>query len=248
MKKLLATAAVILVANAAMAETVTLTMEQIQKIENHIVSLNTQITDLTEQVSTQKNTIQELMAQLEEAQSVKPSDNADSILEGLIGGKPENPKPSETSSLKPNITTGDWVNSVDKNPLDDSTTVVSYLQSVSGQSAWGKKVVFVARCKSNKTEAYIKWGDYLGSDGSMVQVRVGKSKTLNQWMSHSTDSNATFVSQPIKLLRNIVKDDTNKLVLQTTPYNESPIVAVFDTTGAKESLSKLASTCNWDFK
>jgi len=157
------------------------------------------------------------------------------------------------STPKPKVTgTGKWRVMSDKNPLDDSTTVNAILTASSGKGTYGGDVTLIARCQSNKTEVYVNWNSYMGSGGvygsdtSYTSVRIGSGKTLKQGWSFSNNGKGTFAMQPIKLLRNIASDN-NKLVVQATPFSESPITAVFDTAGARNALDKLSKTCNWKF-
>jgi len=146
---------------------------------------------------------------------------------------------------------GKWNVTHSTNPVDDSQTVVVSLTADSGASRWGDRVRFYARCQSNKTEAYIFWGDYLGDDSSdvysewkNVTIRLGDQKAKKQRWGVSTDSKATFApSWAGMLLQEIAKVD--RLVVQTTPYNESPVTAIFDVKGFENALPLLAETCGW---
>ncbi|EHH3082193.1 type VI secretion system-associated protein TagO [Vibrio vulnificus] len=137
---------------------------------------------------------------------------------------------------------GKWNVSEEVNPVDDSKTVTLILEASSGQSKWNGKVFFVARCRSNKTEVYIGWNDYLGREASVL-TRIGSSKAVTSKWSLSTDSKATFHRQPIPFLKSMEKADS--LVAQITPYNESPVTAIFDTSGLSNALAPLRKTCNW---
>lgn len=137
-----------------------------------------------------------------------------------------------------------------KNPIDDTITNAFILTPDSGRNYKGS-FDLVARCKSNKTELYVKWHDYLGDDSSSVYedwknviVRVGNAKAVTQRWGISTDKSATFASSAIPLLRKMAKAE--KLLLQTTPYNESPAQAIYDTKGLEEPISKIAKRCNWN--
>jgi hypothetical protein len=111
--------------------------------------------------------------------------------------------------------------------------------------------MFIARCDSNKTEVYVNWNDYLGDDSrsaynewKYVTVRVGDEDARQQQWSISTDSKATFApGSSVELLRRMAKVD--RLVLQTTPYNENPITAVFDLKGIDKALKPVAEECKW---
>ncbi|MFW1406118.1 type VI secretion system-associated protein TagO, partial [Vibrio parahaemolyticus] len=138
--------------------------------------------------------------------------------------------------------TGKWIVSEEVNPIDDSKTVTLVLEASSGKSKWNDKVFFVARCQSNKTDVYIGWNDYLGREASVL-TRIGTNKAVTSKWSLSTDSKATFHRQPISFLKNVEKSDT--LVAQITPYNESPVTAIFDTAGLSNALAPLRKTCSW---
>lgn len=148
---------------------------------------------------------------------------------------------------------GKWQISSTKNPIDDSPTVLIALEATSGASRWGEPVRFIARCKSNKTEAYINWNDFLGDDSSSVYqtwkrvtIRIGDQDPIVQKWGVSTDSKATFAPDWAgSLLKQMVTQ--NNFIAQVTPYGESPVTAIFDTTGMSNVLKPLADTCGWEF-
>ncbi|WP_075180167.1 type VI secretion system-associated protein TagO [Neptunomonas phycophila] len=137
---------------------------------------------------------------------------------------------------------GKWNVSVDINPVDDSKTVTLVLDADSGRSRWGKSVFLVVRCKSNSTDLYIGWNDYLGSEADVL-TRVGDNKALTSRWSMSTDSKATFHPKPIPFLKKMLQ--STKLVAQVTPYNESPVTAIFNTQGLENAIKPLRETCGW---
>lgn len=146
---------------------------------------------------------------------------------------------------------GAWSLQKSDNPLDDTKTVTVSLTSKSGVSRSGDPIVFVGRCKSNKTEVFVDWRDYLGDDSRDVDsawkdvtVRIGKTPAQSQRWGISTDRKATFAPNwPGKLLKDLL--DQEVLVLQTTPYGENPTTATFDVSGLRNVLGELATTCGW---
>jgi type VI secretion system protein VasI len=40
----------------------------------------------------------------------------------------------------------------------------------------------------------------------------------------------------------------DKFIVQATPYDESPVTAVFDTTGMKVALAPLMDVCGWSIE
>ncbi|WP_421704607.1 type VI secretion system-associated protein TagO [Aliiroseovarius sp.] len=160
----------------------------------------------------------------------------------------DGPQPVATGVTAPAI--GKWEVQRSSNPLDDSQTVVLALDADQGSDRWGNKVTMIIRCQSNRTEMYVAWRDYLGNDGDYrneykrVTIRVGDNPAATQNWGLSTDSKATFApGTPIALIRDMAKAD--RFVAQVTPYNESPVTAIFDTTGLTEALAPVMEVCGW---
>ena len=139
--------------------------------------------------------------------------------------------------------TGKWQVRVNSNPLDDSKTVILTLAADEGKSGWGEQITLLIRCKSNTTEVFIAWNYYLGSV-AYVTHRIGDAKALTKEWSISTDSKATFYpGSDIALVKSMLGHD--RFVAQVTPYNESPVTAVFDIRGLSEAIKPLQETCGW---
>jgi type VI secretion system protein VasI len=137
---------------------------------------------------------------------------------------------------------GKWNVSVDVNPIDDSKTVTLILDANSGKSRFGKPVYMVLRCKSKKTNLYIGWNDYLGGEADIL-TRIGKNKANTSRWSMSTDKKASFHPKPIPFIKEMLQ--SNKLIAQVTPYNASPVTAVFNTSGLTNAIKPLKETCGW---
>lgn len=137
---------------------------------------------------------------------------------------------------------GKWVVDVATNPIDDSKTVTLLLKADEGKNRWGSPVAMLARCRSNETDLFIVWNDYLGSEADVLS-RVGTEKARTRRWSMSTDKKATFHPHPIAFLKSMMEADS--LVTQVTPYNESPVTAVFDIKGLNEAIKPLRETCHW---
>ena len=148
---------------------------------------------------------------------------------------------------------GSWATRETTNPLDDTTTVVAILSAAQGVGGFGSDPFsLVARCQSDKTEVYVNWHDYLGddtndvySDRKRVTYRFPPADAVTELWNISTDNNATFVARPILFLRTLAKSD--RLVMQTTPYGESPSTAVFELDGAPVAIARIAEGCHWEF-
>ena len=160
--------------------------------------------------------------------------------------------PEETERFAPEDG-GAWQKGVAVNPLDDTRTVTLYLPAEFGTSRTGDPVALVARCMSDKTEAYVIWGDYLGDDSSSVYsdwkhvtVRVGNGTARQERWGVSTNRESTFAPDWAgSFLKELL--DEERLVLQTIPYGQSPVTAIFDVSGLRSVLGYLAETCDWTF-
>lgn len=137
---------------------------------------------------------------------------------------------------------GKWLVTTEANPVDDTQTAIAILTADSGTNKWGKSITFVARCKSNQTEAYINWDDFLGHDASVL-TRIGSEKAKTNNWDLSSDYKSTFSRQPVQFLKGMLK--SNKLLAQITPYNDNPITAVFDITGFDAAVKPLRELCKW---
>lgn len=154
-------------------------------------------------------------------------------------------------SLAPSTTTstgspgtGEWHMQTDTDPLTDKAVYYAGLSASSGTGRFGDRVLLVVRCANNKTEMYINWASYLGSRSTNVTYRVGKEKAKTSSWSISSNHKATFYpGSPIQLIKELMDNDS--FAANLTPYNENPITAVFNTSGAKEALADLRKGCNW---
>ena len=81
------------------------------------------------------------------------------------------------------------------------------------------------------------------SEQKRVTYRFPPADATTELWGISTDNVATFVAQPIPFLRTLVASD--QLILQTTPYGESPSMATFELIGARAAIDPIAETCNW---
>lgn len=169
------------------------------------------------------------------------------------------PDPSELAEAAPEQSppeaeedeTGAWrvLSGVDS--VDGSRRVEAWLTAVSGRSSRGEQIVFVARCQSDRTDAYIVWSDYLGDDNpdpygqwKYVTVRVGDREPERQEWRVSTDDEATFAPDwSGDLLRAMA--GAEYFVAQTEPHAESPVTAMFNTRGMAAAIAPVAEACGW---
>lgn len=138
-----------------------------------------------------------------------------------------------------------WTLAQSANPIDDSPTVVLSLDASSPASTMIRpSPSLVLRCKSNETDVYVSWNEFLGSDEISVTARLGKGAASRRTWRLSTDNSASFYpGNAPAFIKEIMAVDT--LVLMTTPYNESPITATFEVKGLGEKVQPLRTACKW---
>ena len=161
----------------------------------------------------------------------------DNLAKLAKSGKPGT-TPSDASSDSTG-SSGAWKVRVDKNPVDDSRTVI--LATLDGDS----KAFLILRCKQSETEVFINWNDYLGSDSIAVLTRFGDAQAKTKKWSISTDKKATFYPGDDKeFIRELLS--VPRLVAQTQPYNESLVTRVFDVSGLVEAMEEggFTQTCS----
>lgn len=139
-------------------------------------------------------------------------------------------------------TTGKWtlVNKID--PIDDTQTVNISLEADSGGSRFSKPIMLVARCDSKKTQVYIDWQTYLGSEAD-VTLRIGDNAAHTSKWAMPRGKQQTFSHAPMAMLKEMLT--ANKMVAQVTPFNQKPYTAVFDTSGLDNAITALREACAW---
>src|SRR5690606_5301428 len=113
-----------------------------------------------------------------------------------------------------------------------------------GAGRLGRKPTMIIRCRDNRTEMFINWNSFLGSDPVSTTYRIDKEPAQKSGWSLSTDKRAAFFpGSPVPTLRRLAESTT--FVANVTPYSESPVTAVFDTTGADKALADIRKGCSW---
>jgi type VI secretion system protein VasI len=94
------------------------------------------------------------------------------------------------------------------------------------------------RHKEGDLEVYITFRDYLGSDTTMVTMRLGTSPASQSKWGVSTDGKAIFYpADNNEFVKQLLENE--RLVIRLTPYGESPITSTFDLKGLKEAIEPM---------
>jgi len=150
---------------------------------------------------------------------------------------------------KPKTTTttdGKWLVTESKSKIDDSVTVTLMLNSSETiTTSYHQEVypVMVLRCAENRTNAYVDWQMFLGMDSTRVLTRLDKQKARTRTWLLSTDNKATFAPKNIGFIKSMFGHE--KILMQLTPYGESPRMATFEIGGLKEAIKPLRKACGW---
>ena len=141
---------------------------------------------------------------------------------------------------------GKWRVGSETSPIDDSKNVYLNLTAdkpVPGKYSRETYPTLVARCKENETNLFINFGFFLGSDSTSVTTRLDKEKAKKSTWLISTDHDAIFARSSIAFLKKLLKHD--RLLVQLTPYGESPRMTEFDVRGLSSAIKPLREACHW---
>jgi type VI secretion system protein VasI len=141
---------------------------------------------------------------------------------------------------------GKWNVRVETSPINDSKNV--YLSLTSNESIPSMigttQPVLLARCKENSTDVFVNWDVYLGMEETDVLSRLDSEPAKTENWSISTDYKATFYGgSDIAFLKQLMNHE--KLLLQVTPYGESPVMISFSLSGLPEAIRPLQDACGW---
>lgn len=137
-----------------------------------------------------------------------------------------------------------WTLSVTTRSDGASTTVLHIKASeVRAHSVNDAPTLFV-RCRSGTTDLYIDWHDYIPGASHLVTIRLDKGPTRTQMWTLTRSNVATFYPQsPVGLLGELMR--ARRLYAEATPYNETPVTAVFDLEGLEREVQPVRAACGW---
>ncbi len=141
---------------------------------------------------------------------------------------------------------GKWRVQEGKSLIDDSINV--YLTLVADDSVKSgyntvTPILFV-RCAENKTDVYLAWDLFLGTDETRMLTRFDDEKAEKNTWSISTDHKAAFFrGSDVDFAKTLMKHE--KLLVQITPYGENPVMATFEIRGLSDAIKPLRAACHW---
>ena len=155
---------------------------------------------------------------------------------------------------QPEISTtskGNWQVQSETSKIDDRTNVFMVIKSENefeGKFKGSQRATMFIACREGRTHLYFQFGDHFMADNSSygeITVRIDKQKATTISTTESTDNNALglWSGAGIELLKKLF--GKSKLLIRTTPFNESPITVEFQIEGIETAIAPLRKNCNW---
>ncbi|HCJ6204764.1 type VI secretion system-associated protein TagO [Acinetobacter baumannii] len=142
-----------------------------------------------------------------------------------------------------------WQYHHEKNPIDDSFTVLAYVESDEPLKLDGiqTRPSLVLRCQENKFDVYFALKNSVDSVGrdyksSNITLRFDAEKAVDYSMRRGDDLQTLFFSNPIEMIDPLLKHD--KLALKFTTTNKNVVFVSFDIRGLQYVISPLENACN----
>jgi type VI secretion system protein VasI len=142
-------------------------------------------------------------------------------------------------------------------PITGQTVHSLSLRSDRGLNRRGNPIELKLTCESTSPNDYrlvLNWGEFLPSTSPEVTTRIGQGDSVTSTWSTDRFRERTIFSgtnsgfskiELIDKLENEVAAGNATLVFRTTPYNYTPITAVFDMTGFVDVISPMRSSCQF---
>jgi type VI secretion system protein VasI len=158
------------------------------------------------------------------------------------------PAPAVTT---PTTGTGRWRVQTQVSKIDDSTNVYLVLESIDPiQGRFGDKgpMTLSVFCRENKTALFFHFAGHFMSSlegGGEITYRVDKRPAQTKAFAQSTDNQALGLSRndAIPFVKNLL--GAERLFVEATPYNESPVSGEFVLTGLENAIKPLSNACGW---
>jgi hypothetical protein len=148
------------------------------------------------------------------------------------------PKLSVSDPIPPEQPTpGVWQVLVEKNPLDDTTSVALGLM---GNEL---KAQLVLRCRQKKLDVLLSWrGRFIGATAPVVWTRLGAAKAEKKRWSLSSDHKAALLAgDTTPFVKQLLSSD--RLVVQTDHFAQGRITDLFDVRGLKGAIGPVREQC-----
>lgn len=123
---------------------------------------------------------------------------------------------------------GPWITKSEINKMTDQTDFVALNLSPDSYNKAGtdRATSLVLRCSDNKTDAYLSFNDYMGSDNPRITVRLDGGKPVKSVWGGGEGGDSAFAPQPIQFIKTLAKH--KKAIFGFEPYGSTMQVVEFD--------------------
>ena len=165
--------------------------------------------------------------------------------------KAEFQKAKQRIQDKPNTQEDGWTITREKSEMDDTSTIIiskGATDTLALRNTYSTPLL-VARCKENKTDLFFITGYSFNPvaglyDKQPIRIRIDDEEAEEQIWSESTDGEAIFSENPVKILKRL--NASKSLKIEFTPFDSASHVSSFDLSGISKHLPEIASTCHWE--
>lgn len=137
---------------------------------------------------------------------------------------------------------GLWKMRTAPDPESGEAVEFASLRAEQGRNRWNSPPWLTVRCKANKTELYITWGDNL-PEKPVTTYALGSSVKSSTWKRAADRTAAFYPTSPLPVLKQL--DGMSNLSVTVDSVEATPINAIFLTSGAEMALSNVRKACGW---
>lgn len=140
---------------------------------------------------------------------------------------------------------GSWITKSETNKMTDQTDFVALNTSPDTYNKAGstRETTLVLRCSDNKTDVYLSFSDYMGSDSPRITMRLDDGKPVKKTWGGGEGGDAAFAPQPIQFIKELAKH--KKVIFGFEPYGTTMQVVEFDLSEIDKVLENLSQACEW---
>lgn len=149
-------------------------------------------------------------------------------------------------------TVSQWYVNESSSKFDDSKTVsvsLSSTDTIAKRFGGSGQASLHLWCSENTTQAYFGFAENFMADiqgYGRVRYRVDDKPAVTQSMDVSTNNEALGLwsgGRSIPFIKDMFGHDS--MVVQATPFNQSPVTVTFSITGLEQAIKPLRTACHW---
>lgn len=140
---------------------------------------------------------------------------------------------------------GSWVTKSETNKMTDQTDFVALNTSPDSYNKDGltRETTLVLRCSNNKTDAYLSFHDFMGSDDPRITLRLDGGQPTKKTWNGAEGGDAAFAPQAVQFIKELSKH--KKAIFGFEPYGSTMQVVEFDLSGIDKVAEKISTACKW---